>query len=115
MARTMGGPGAVISGKVDNLVFYQRGRGTYVRRYTKPKNPNTVPQQAQRGRFAAAVAAWKGLSAEARADWQQRARRERRTGYAMFVGQFLAQQAAPAAEPPPGRQGRPGPATTGNA
>ncbi len=101
MARATGGPAANLSGKIDNLVFCQRGRGTYVRRYTKPTNPNTVAQQAQRGRFAAAVAAWKGLSAEARADWQKRAKRDDRTGYHLFVGQFLAQQTAPAVAPPP--------------
>ncbi len=100
MARARSATTAGLSGKVDNGVFCQRGRGTYVRRYTKPKNPNTVPQQAQRGRFAAAVAARKGLSAEAQADWQRRARRDRRTGYHLFVGQFLAQQTAPAGAPP---------------
>lgn len=46
-------------------------------------------QVARRSRFQDAVAAWQGMSAEERAPWIRRARKESRTGYNLFISDWL--------------------------
>jgi len=46
-------------------------------------------QVARRSRFQDAVSAWQGMSAEERAPWIRRAKRASRTGYNLFISEWL--------------------------
>lgn len=78
------------SGRHGSMVFVVRGKTTYVRRYKKPHDPKTPAQHAHRLRFMEAVQAWRELSDEEKARYNKRAKRLGRTGYNLFVGEFLA-------------------------
>jgi len=60
-----------MSGKLNGSVYARNRGGTYVRKWAKPTNPNTAPQQAARAAMSALVTAWLGtLSALQRAAWE---------------------------------------------
>jgi len=54
-----------------------------------PTNPRTVPQQAQRAKYTAAVAAWLALSEADRIAWRSRASGKGRRGYDLFRSNYL--------------------------
>jgi hypothetical protein len=80
----------VFSGRCGDLVFCITENGSYARVYTKPSNPNTVPQQQQRGRFGAAVDAWKALPEDQKVEYRKRGKRAGRKGYHLFMSEFFA-------------------------
>lgn len=57
----------------------------------RPTNPQTVEQQANRGTFADAVAAWQAMSVEERAPYVKRATRKNRRGRNLFIQEFMLQ------------------------
>ncbi|MBP7582581.1 MAG: hypothetical protein KBA61_01025 [Spirochaetes bacterium] len=79
-----------VSGRLGDSVFYTRNGKIRSRRHVIPSNPRTRKQQAGRSRFAGAVRAWRMLDEVARADWKRRAARHRRTGYNLFIAEYLA-------------------------
>lgn len=79
-----------VSGRLGDRVYYTRNGKIRSRRHVIPSNPRTRKQQAGRSRFAGAVRAWRALDEEARADWNRRAKRIRRTGYNLFISECLA-------------------------
>jgi hypothetical protein len=65
-------------------------RQVQVRRHPgKVKDPITHAQVARRSRFQDAVSAWQGMSKEERAPWVRRARKASRTGYNLFISEWM--------------------------
>lgn len=58
-----------ISGKTDGQIFANSGRGRYVKNFTMPTNPQTIPQQTVRAAFAAITQAWRQLTQPQRDAW----------------------------------------------
>lgn len=83
-----------ISGRYGSFVFVVRGRTTYARRYTKPSDPQSAAQRQHRGLFIEAVQAWRELGQDERERFNKRAKKAGRTGYNLFVGEFLASRKA---------------------
>jgi len=73
--------------------FGNRGtRGAYglqLRAHVIPNNPRTAPQQLNRGKFAAATAAWHDLSDAEKSTWKRQAKGIRATPYNAFVQYFM--------------------------
>ncbi len=93
MAKIVPTHGFLLSGRFQNGVFCVKANGTgYVRTWVRPKDARTNVQIAQRGRFGAAIAAWKALPEDERKKYRDRARFMGRTGYHLFVGEFIAGQ-----------------------
>jgi hypothetical protein len=96
MAKVVPVSGFFLSGAVGPLVFCRRGNGVYARARVKPRDPKTVAQRDKRNRFGAAVAAWRALSDADRASVRRRAEFVGRTGYNLFIAEFMQKSAAPA-------------------
>jgi hypothetical protein len=79
-----------LSGKIGNIVFYTRGNRTFARVRVKPHDPKTTPQIKHREKFLAAVQAWKDLSDDDKQHYRHRAECESRTGYNLFLSEYLA-------------------------
>ena len=54
-----------------------------------PVNPQTAPQQVQRGKFADGVTAWLNLTAEQKLLYNVRADKKQRQGFCLFVSEYL--------------------------
>lgn len=67
-----------------------KGRN-YIKKYTKPSNPNTVNQQRVRGYFAAAVAWWKTLTADQKAAYGDKTRADKTnvSGFNTMVSSYV--------------------------
>lgn len=63
-----------ISGKIGGNVFARNSGGSYVRSFTKPVNPNTPAQQAQKNRLAYVSNAWRELTDAQRQAWTDAAK-----------------------------------------
>lgn len=94
MARYKQPPEVSLSGKIGDQVFCKRGKGVYVRTWVRPKDPRTELQQQKRLQFEAAVAAWRALPEPEKDALRKRAAREGRTGYNLFLSEFLQSDAA---------------------
>ena len=55
----------------------------------KPTNPQTVPQQANRAKFAAGVLAWQGLTTEQKNVYNEIAKKKRNSGYALYLREYM--------------------------
>jgi len=53
-----------------------------------PTNPRTVPQQANRTKFAQAMTAWGALTAEQKAVYAKRAKRRQMFPWGLFIREF---------------------------
>ena len=58
--------------------------------YVVPRNPQTVNQQANRARFAAAMAAWKELPVDQKAVYEAAAKPLKLFGKNVFVREYMA-------------------------
>ncbi|MFT3770909.1 MAG: HMG-box domain-containing protein [Minicystis sp.] len=96
MAKFFPSSGFVLTGAVGGLVFCRRGNGVYARAHVIPRDAKTAAQLSQRAVFQAAVAAWKTLPDTEREVFRKRAARLGRTGYHLFLAEFLANNPAPA-------------------
>ena len=57
--------------------------------YYITRNPRTVLQQANRAKYAAAVAAWKALTPEEKMVYNERAKGLVMSGYNLFIREFM--------------------------
>lgn len=85
----------------------RRNGGIYQKRHSKkgvyyvkmkiyaPTNPQTPAQQANRARFAAAVAAWGGLTEQEKAVYNRKAGRQGRPGRWQFLREYLQRSQNP--------------------
>lgn len=84
-------PNLHLQGKIGNLVFCHLPNGTaYVRAFTPPRNPDTTEQRKARSRFRNAVAAWKALPPDQKAEYRLRAIGLPGSGYHLFLSEQLA-------------------------
>jgi hypothetical protein len=89
MAKVLPVSGFFFSGAIGGVVFCRRGNGVYARAHVTPRDPKTTAQIDKRRRFQAAVAAWRALPEADKAVLRKRAAREGRTGYHLFLAEFL--------------------------
>ena len=65
------------------------GRSYTVRmRYYRPTNPQSVPQQANRAKFSAAMSAWGGLTAGEKSAYNERAKKRQMFGWGLFIREY---------------------------
>ncbi|APR81944.1 Hypothetical protein A7982_07293 [Minicystis rosea] len=95
MAKVLPGSGIALSGAVSGLVFCRRGNGVYARARVIPRDPKSKEQRARRTAFQAAVAAWRALPEAERESFRKRAARSGRTGYHLFIAEYLVRTEAP--------------------
>lgn len=74
-----------LSGKLGIYVFYMQSGRIYARKYIILSNPRTVRQQTWRTRFAGMIQRWRSQVETARAEWNARAVKNRRSGYNLFI------------------------------
>jgi hypothetical protein len=55
----------------------------------QPTNPQTVPQQANRAKITAGVIAWQSLTTEQKHVYNERASKNSRRGYNLFMSEYL--------------------------
>ena len=68
----------------------ESGKVKYYRKdYCIPKNPQSVPQQAQRAKITAGVLSWQGLTSEQQSVYNKSAIGKRMSGYNLFLKQYL--------------------------
>ena len=78
-----------ISGSVGKMVFYTRHGKTLMRAWIMPPNPRTEAQQANRGLFRQAMAAWQQLSRGEKDALNAQARKPGITGHNLFISQYM--------------------------
>ncbi len=76
-------------GGLDDLVLYRRYGKIYIKRRTIPSNPRTEPQVKCRGNFGGSVKAWQVLPEEEKAIYRARAKRKKKSGYSLFMSEYL--------------------------
>lgn len=89
MAKVLPVNGFFFSGTIGGVTFCRRGGGVYARAHVVPHDPRTPAQRDRRARFHAAVAAWRALPEADKDAFRKRAAREERTGYHLFLAEFL--------------------------
>ena len=82
------GEHAIVSGVYQTV---HRGRKRWVQRigYVVPNNPRSIPQQANRTKFADAVSAYQALTNEQKELLVWRARDRHMSGYNLFLREFM--------------------------
>jgi len=83
---------AHISGKFGDKVYYVRNGKNYCRKLGKINDPKTPAQQNQRSAMKMAVDAWKELDAAGKEQYNERARKENRYGYHLFIEEYMRTQ-----------------------
>lgn len=58
-------------------------------RFYIPTNPQTVPQQANRSKFADAIFAWQALSSSEKEYYRQKSSGKNMSGYNVFIHEYL--------------------------
>ncbi len=76
-------------GGLDGLVLYRRYGKIYIKRRTIPNNPRTEPQVKCRGNFSVSVKAWQVLPEEEKNIYRIRAKRKKKSGYSLFMSEYL--------------------------
>lgn len=76
-------------GGFDGLVLYRRYGKTYIKIRTIPFNPRTEPQVKCRGNFGGGVKAWQVLPDGEKNIYRARAKRKKRSGYNLFMSEYL--------------------------
>jgi hypothetical protein len=68
----------------------ESGKSTWRIGWFVTKNPRTIPQQANRGKFGNAVAAWHELTDEQRAVYNIESKNTRGTGFNLFIKKYMS-------------------------
>lgn len=64
--------------------------GTLRMKYYQPLNPRTIPQQANRSKFANAIIAWQGLTFAEKLVYNSRAVGKHKSGYNIKISEYMA-------------------------
>ena len=80
---------AEINGRIEDIVLYTVGGREYMRRYVKPRNPETESQQANRRLFAEAMASWKLLTSEEKKKYRQKTRRLNMHPHNLYIREYI--------------------------
>lgn len=73
------------SGKFRDKIFVTRNGDTYIKKYTKPRDPRSPEQIAQRNLMRTANNIWKSMTPEQREEWKVLAINEKMSGYNLFL------------------------------
>jgi len=65
------------------------GRGTVLEKYMVPRDPRAPAVLANRAKFAAAIAAWQGLTEPERAAYNRRVVGRDLSGYNLFIREYM--------------------------
>ena len=93
MARKTRIPPELLSRIGEDLILSSRNGVPYVKRYARPRNPNTPGQRRARSALARAVHAWQATDPKTKARWNEAARGKNQSGYTLFVREFIARDA----------------------
>lgn len=66
----------------------KRGKRHIKMKFYRPTNPRTVPQQANRTKFATAVSLWGALTTEQKSAYNIRAKRRNMFGWGLFIREY---------------------------
>ncbi len=77
------------SGKLGNVVLYERNGKQFARIHVIPKNPDTEEQRKTRTTFSGAVSAWQSLSIEKKQLWNSKAAATGKRGYNLFLSEYI--------------------------
>lgn len=66
----------------------KRGKVPIKMKFYRPTNPQTVPQQANRQKFADAMTAWGALSSGEKAVYNERAKKRQMFGWGLFIREY---------------------------
>lgn len=66
----------------------KRGKRPIKMKFYTPTNPQTPAQQANRAKFAAAVAAWQALTSEEKSVYTERAKKRQMFGWGLFIREY---------------------------
>ena len=66
------------------------GKITIKQKFYIPSNPKTEIQQANRSKFADAVAGWQGLTTEQKAEYNKRVAHKNFSGYNLYISEYLS-------------------------
>ncbi len=66
----------------------KRGKRPIKMKFYRPTNPQTEAQQANRAKFAAAMAAWQALSSGDKAVYNARAKKRQMFGWGLFIREY---------------------------
>lgn len=66
----------------------KRGKVPIKMKFYRPTNPQTVPQEANRTKFANAMSAWGSLSSEDKAVYNARAKKRNMFGWGLFIREY---------------------------
>lgn len=92
MAKVRPMAGFQLSGAIGGIVFCRRAGGVYARAHVVPRDPKTPAQLDRRRRLRAAVDAWRALPDPEKETWRKRAARSERTGYHLFLTEFMTKE-----------------------
>lgn len=81
------------------LTFLQHANRTIVRFWTRPTDPKTPHQQAERDRLVAIAQAWNALSPADRAIWKTAGMPRNLSGWSLWWQQYAIQGIDPPATP----------------
>ncbi len=68
----------------------KRGKVPVKMKFYTPTNPRTVPQQANRTKFATAMAAWMALTPADKAVYNARAKKRNMFGWGLFIREYYS-------------------------
>ncbi|HEV8479894.1 MAG TPA: hypothetical protein VGR66_03795 [Candidatus Eisenbacteria bacterium] len=94
MARKTPIPPEVLERVGKDLILSSRHGVLYVKRYARPKNPDTPAQKRTRTALARAVHAWQSAGIAVRERWNRTAKAQNMTGYNLFIREFMARDGA---------------------
>jgi hypothetical protein len=66
----------------------KRGKVPIKMKFYTPTNPQTVPQEANRAKFASAMSAWGSLSSGDKAVYNARAKKRNMFGWGLFIREY---------------------------
>lgn len=68
----------------------KRGKVPIRMKFYTPTNPRTSAQQANRAKFAAAMAAWGALTSDQKAVYNERAKKRQMFGWGLFIREYYS-------------------------
>lgn len=68
----------------------KRGKVPIKMKFYTPFNPETIPQQANRQKFADAMSAWSGLTSEQKLVYTKRAKKRNMFGWGLFIREYYS-------------------------
>lgn len=79
----------LLSGVYSNRKF-AGVNGTIRMKYYQPLNPQTIPQQANRSKFANAILSWRNLTSSEKLVYNRRAVGKHKSGYNIKISEFMS-------------------------